>query len=54
VSGFTENDVELAERYVRALERVKELNEELDWTDNDVELAERYVAALERVNELAA
>ena len=46
-------DVELAERYVIALQTIKELEDEERFpNDDDVEKAERYVIALQTIKEL--
>ena len=44
-------DVELAERYARALERIQEL-ENLRPDEQELDLAERYAAALQRAEEI--
>ena len=44
----TENDVELAERYFRALETIEKLKD--SFTEHDVELAEKYADVLENID----
>jgi hypothetical protein len=51
-ADFTEDDVNLAERYVEALMSIRELTGEANFTEENVELAERYVSALQSVSEL--
>ena len=61
VASLTESQVELAERYAAALERINELTSTdasttgcetgLELSEAQVELAERYVRALERIEE---
>jgi hypothetical protein len=53
MGGFTEEDVQLAERYAKALETIERLNQEVIWTEGDVEAAEKYAAALDKIAELA-
>ena len=49
--NWNETDVELAERYAVALERIKVLEAESDWTEEDVEQAERYLNTLVAIQE---
>lgn len=48
---WNENDVDLAERYAAALERIKELQAASDWTEEDVDQAERYLHTLQAIQE---
>jgi hypothetical protein len=45
---FTESDVELAERYARALQAIENAE---GFTEADVERAERHAAALQKIEE---
>jgi len=51
-ADFTEQDVDLAERYVGALKYIRESTGEANFTEDDVNLAERYVSALQSVSEV--
>ena len=51
-ADFTEEDVDLAERYVEARKYIRESTGEANFTEDDVNLAERYVSSLQSVSEL--
>ena len=51
---WTEEDVELADRYATVLERIEELGGAAPFTEADIEAAERYARALQRIEEVTA
>lgn len=48
--SWSEEDVELAERYAAALKQISELSG--DWSDDDVQTAENYAATLQGIEQL--
>ena len=49
---ITDEDVEQAERYVAALERIEELTKGMNFTEDDMSDAERYLATLKEIENM--